>query len=133
MIETADGPRTDVNDVTSYQYYGNGRLSRVANALGQVLEMSEYDPHGRPVTLKDQNGRVTTLGYDLRGRLISQNVGGEITTHSYDNAGHLIQTTLPDQTTTHYEYDGAGRLVLERDHWHNETRYQYDSDSNLIN
>jgi RHS repeat-associated protein len=132
LIETEDGSRTDVNDVTNYQYYSTGRVSRVSNALGQALDVLEYDAHGKPGKLKDQNGLVTTLAYDLRGRLISQDVAGEVTLHRYDNAGHLTQTTFPDQTTTSYAYDDAGRLVSEHDHWSNETRYQYDSDSNLI-
>jgi RHS repeat-associated protein len=132
-IETEDGPRTDVNDVTSYQYYPNGRLQRIVNALGQALEVLDYDSHGRPLKLKDENAVITTLNYDLRGRLTSRDTGGEVTGLSYDSTGRLVQTALPDQTTINYEYDGAGRLVLERDNWNNEIRYQYDNNSHLTN
>jgi RHS repeat-associated protein len=131
-IETEDGPRTDVNDITSYQYDPDGRIWRIVNAQGHVLEVLEYDPHGRPLKLKDQNAVVTTLSYDMRGRLTRQDVGGEVTVFSYDNKGRLIQTVLPDQTTVGYEYDDADRLILKRDHWNNQTRYQYDVNSNLI-
>lgn len=132
FIETEDGPRTDVADITRYQYDPDGRIRRIVNALGQVLEVLEYDPHGRPLKLKDENAVTTTFSYDLRGRLISQDVGGQITLLSYDSKGRLIQTALPDQTTVSYEYDEADRLVLKRDHWNNQTRYQYDANSNLI-
>lgn len=130
-IETEDGPRTDVNDVTSYQYSPNGRLWRIVNALGHVMEVLEYDPHGRPVKLKDENAVITTFSYDLRGRLVSQEMGGQVTVLSYDNKGLLIQAALPDQTTVGYEYDEADRLILKRDHWNNKTRYEYDINSNL--
>ncbi len=131
-IETENGPRTDVNDITHYQYFPNGRLWRIVNAMGHVLEVLEYDLHGRPVKLKDENAVITAISYDLRGRLTKQDVGGQITVLNYDNKGRLSQASLPDQTTISYEYDEADRLVLKRDHWNNQTRYQYDSNSHLI-
>lgn len=133
LIETIDGPRTEVNDITHYYYYPNGRLWRIVNALGHALEILEYDANGRPTKLQEPNSVITTLAYDPRGRLISQNAGGEMTTYSYDLAGRLIQTTLPDQSSTTFEYDEAGRQVRKRDHWHNEIRYHYDNNSHLIN
>ncbi len=132
LIESEDGPRVDINDVTHYQYYPNGRLWRMINPLGHVLEIMEYDAHGRVLKYKDQNALITTLSYNPRGQLTSKKTGNELTLNSYDSTGQLVQTTWPDQTVTNYEYDDAGRLVLMRDHWNNETRYQYDINSHLI-
>ncbi|QBL24463.1 hypothetical protein C9I70_18125 [Pseudomonas aeruginosa] len=43
LIERADGPRTDVQDVTLYAYDSRGNLTQVTNALGQVTRLGDYD------------------------------------------------------------------------------------------
>lgn len=60
LIETADGPRTDVQDVTTYVYDAQGRLTQVTNALGHVTQLSNFDTYGNPQTLVDANGVTTT-------------------------------------------------------------------------
>ncbi|MDU9416374.1 hypothetical protein, partial [Pseudomonas sp. zfem005] len=39
QIETADGPRTDVQDVTRYAYDAQGHLISVTNALGHITQL----------------------------------------------------------------------------------------------
>src|SRR5207245_974777 len=83
---TADGPRTDVSDSTTYTYYTCttgyqcGQLQTVTNAAGQITTYNTYNAHGQPLTITDPNGVVTTLTYDLRQRLTSRQVGTETTT-----------------------------------------------------
>ena len=57
MQRTADGPRTDVADVTSNVYYPvhtsvpallRGRLAAVRNPAGHVSLLEDYDLHGNP-------------------------------------------------------------------------------------
>jgi YD repeat-containing protein len=70
QLLTEDGPRTDVNDVTTYTYYQCttgfhcGQIATVTNAAGHVMSYLTYDAHGKPLTVSDPNGLVTTLTYD---------------------------------------------------------------------
>jgi RHS repeat-associated protein len=119
QVLTVNGPRTDVNDITTYAYYtsndvaGNyriGDLASVTNALSQVTQISVYDAHGRPKTLTDPNGLVTQLDYWPRGWLKSRSVGGLVTLFDYDGVGQLTKVTLPDASLILYAYDPAHRL-----------------------
>ena len=76
---TADGPRTDVADVTSYVYNAQGNLASVTNAAGHQTSITDYNAYGQPLTIVDPNGLTTTLAYDTRQRLTSRNVSGETT------------------------------------------------------
>src|SRR5262249_55987249 len=74
QVLTANGPRTDVADVTTYTYYANddadfgkrGNLATVTNALGHVTQITAYNAHGQPLTIVDANGMTTTMTYDPR-------------------------------------------------------------------
>lgn len=132
---TSNGPRTDVNDVTTYTYYasndaaGNyrtGDLSTVTNALGHVTTISAYDAHGRPKTITDANGLVTQLSYTPRGWLTSRNVGGETTSYEYDGVGQLTKVTMADGSFLTYTYDGAHRLTQIQDGLGNKVVYTLD-------
>ena len=86
QVLTADGPRTDVADVTTYTYYGatdpctfcRGNVRTVANALGHVTTYNDYDADGQPTRTTDPNGVVTTSSYDARGRLRTRTVNAGI-------------------------------------------------------
>lgn len=103
-VLTADGPRTDVSDITTYTYYAaddtdlgkRGNLATITNALGHVTQITAYDLNGNPLTVIDPNGVTTTLTYDPRQRLTSRTVGTERTSYDYDGVGQLLKVTLPD-------------------------------------
>lgn len=117
-VGTIDGPRTDVTDITTYTYYANdvaqgnkrGMLWKVSNAANHVTEITDYDAEGRPLSMTDANGLVTTMAYWPRGWLKQRNVGGELTQYAYDNYGQLLKITMPDSSVINYGYDGAHRL-----------------------
>src|SRR5262249_38803818 len=58
-VLSADGPRTDVSDVTTYTYYscttGNecGQVQSVTDPVGNVTTYNTYNAHGQPLTLTD--------------------------------------------------------------------------------
>ena len=57
-----DVTATDPNGkVTSYAYDAKGDVTSITNALGQVTHFTSYDADGRPLTIQDPNGLVTTL------------------------------------------------------------------------
>lgn len=140
QVLTADGPRTDVADITTYSYYPaddtdtgrRGRVATVTNALGHATQISAYDANGRPLTVVDPNGVVTTLTYDARGRLVSQAIDGEVTGYQYDGVGQLIRLTLPDGAWIAYSYDAAHRLTGLDDALGNRVRYTLDALGNRL-
>jgi YD repeat-containing protein len=133
-----NGPRTDLLDKTTYDYYdvndsvanNRGLLKRVTNALGHFTEITSYNAHGQPLSITDPNGLVTALGYDDRQRLTSRNVGSEITGYEYELTGQLKKVTLPDNSFLLYTYDPAQRLETITDNLGNKIAYTLDAMGN---
>ncbi len=136
QVLTAKGPRTDVNDVTTYVYDNQGNLISVTNPAGHVTTMSNYDAHGHVGTITDPNGVVTNLTYHVRGWLLSRAVTAdgitETTTYTYDGVGQMTKVTLPDNSTVNYTYDDAHRLTRISDHLGNSINYSLDNMGNRI-
>jgi len=136
QVLTADGPRSDVNDVTTYTYYTCttgaqcGQVHTITDAVGQVTTFNTYNAHGQPLTITDPNGVVTTLTYDARQRLLSRQIGTETTSNSYYLTGLLKVATQPDGTTLQFTYDGAHRLTTITDGFGNYINYTLDAMGN---
>jgi len=146
LLLTADGPRTDVNDVTTYTYYTTssasgcgtpgsachqaGDLYTVQDALGHTTTYASYDGAGRVTRITDPNGTNTDITYDPRGRVLTRSYGGATTTYVYDPVGNLTQVTDPDNVVTHYTYDAAHRLTDVTDALGNHIHYTLDNVGN---
>ena len=132
QVLTADGPRTDLNDVTTFAYNncntggGCGQVHTVTDALNHVTTINSYDGNGRPLTLIDPNGIQTTLTYNTRGWLTSRQTSTETTTYQYDGVGQLTKITLPTGALLSYTYDGAHRLTQITDQIGNKIVYALD-------
>ncbi|WP_157476460.1 T6SS effector amidase Tae4 family protein [Lysobacter sp. Root690] len=151
MLKSVDGPRTDVNDISTFVYYGSddstcastpalctyrkGDLRKVTDALGRSVETLGYDPMGRPLSVLDPNGLVTDYVYDARGRLTAVKERGaddstqsddRITLLSYWMTGQIQTVTLPGETSLVYYYDAAQRLTGVSDSYNNEIIYTLD-------
>ncbi|GAB3390632.1 RHS repeat-associated core domain-containing protein [Lysobacter fragariae] len=121
QVTLEDGPRTDVQDVTRYEYdsaTGNRTLVRDANDL--VTRYPLYDRHGRVSQMVDPNGLITDYRYDERGRLRESRLtspSGEVdvTAFKYAAQGALERVTLPDNSWIEYSYDNAQRVTGLRD------------------
>lgn len=142
QVLTANGPRTDVADTTTYTYYAStdfsnpatghtlGDLWKVTNPAGHLTEYLAYDKNGRLLQMKDPNGLVTTLSYTPRGWLKTRQVGTALTTYDYDAVGQLKKVTLPDASWIGYDYDPAHRLVSIYDSLNNRIAYTLDNAGN---
>ena len=140
----ADGPRTDVSDITTSDYYlpdencagghfgCRGQIRQISNALGHPTRITRYNAHGQPEEIIDPNNLVTTLSYDPRQRLTQRIVGSELTRYDYDGVGQLTQVTLPSGAIVRYDYDAAHRLTDIWDEENNRIHYTLDPMGNRI-
>ncbi len=135
---TANGPRTDVADITTYEYYPDttanwtkGDLKTLTNALGQVWSFTQYDAAGRLLSMTDPNGLVTTQTWHPRGWLTSRSTAGATESWSYYPTGLLQRQTLPDGRYYDYTWDDAHRLTDITDALGNRTHYTLDAAGNV--
>jgi RHS repeat-associated protein len=132
LISGIDGPRTDVQDVTTYEYDTQGRLTKTTNALGHSTEILAYNASGDPLSIKDENGLISTLTYNGFGWLTRLEVNTRTTSFEYDALGQITKTTLPDSSFIRYEYDDAHRLSAIADNAGNRIEYELDSMGNRL-
>ncbi|MCU7850383.1 MAG: RHS repeat protein, partial [Candidatus Thiodiazotropha sp. (ex Lucinoma kastoroae)] len=136
QVETIDGPRIDVTDITTYGYDTQGNRTSITNALGQATRVTAHDAAGRPLTIVSPNNLTTTLSYDARGRLTQQSLSDSVTTrttlYDYDAVGNLTQVTQPDGSFLSYEYDPAHRLIGMEDTQGNRIDYTLDAMGNHL-
>lgn len=136
QVLTVDGPRSDVNDVTTYTYYECtsgaecGQVATITNAAGHVTTFSVYNAHGQPLTITDANNVSTHLAYDSRQRLTSSDHGGEVTEMTYYPTGLLKRVTVPDGSYVEHTYDAAHRLTRIDDGEGNHIVYTLDAAGN---
>jgi len=116
QLSSVDGPLTGTQDTTSYLYDAKGYLSGVTNAMGHAWTISATDLAGRPTSISDPNGVLTTVAYDGAGRPSSINEAGRSTIYQYNVTGRLsLASFSPSGTSIQFIYDDAGRLVELQD------------------
>lgn len=131
QLHTIDGPRTDVDDVTTLAYDTSGNLRTITNALSQVTQLNKYTLRGKPQELIDANGLKTTIVYDVRGRVDLVTVGQQVTDYDFDAVGNLDVVQRPDGSFIDYDYDAAHRLTDVRDNQGNHIHYVLDALGNI--
>ena len=147
---TLDGPRTDVADVTTYQYWAadatcpgaaegtgmdkgcRGRLQSVTNAANHTTSYTKYNAHGQVLSYTNPNGLVHSVAYDARDRVISKTVNGRSTAYTYDPRGLMTRITQPDGSYVEYVFDDAQRQIGVRDNLGNAIDYVLDAGGNQI-
>ncbi|AWM80062.1 sugar-binding protein [Gammaproteobacteria bacterium ESL0073] len=132
QVATMDGPRTDVSDITQYQYNASGQLSKQINAVGHTTTYNSYDKSGNPSMVTDANGIVTTFTYTPEGWLASGITAGAKTSYIYDAIGQVTKVTLPDNSSLSYQWDDAKRLISITNNLKESMTYRYDAMGNSI-
>ena len=109
LVETIDGPRTDLADITTFAYLANGFLSSVTNPLGHAVQILAHNDAGQPTQIQDENGIISNLAYDDRQRLLSRTVvhptGDATTSFEYNEFDDITRLTQPDGTYLDFGYD----------------------------
>jgi YD repeat-containing protein len=73
---------------------------------------SQFDVMGRPVSARDQLGRVTRFGHDRNGRLTTTELAtGDHVERRLDARGALLAIAVNGDDTVAYERDGSGRAT----------------------
>ncbi|TBW58737.1 hypothetical protein EZI54_02380 [Marinobacter halodurans] len=135
QLETIDGPRTDVNDITTFTYDSTNNLIAREDALGHTTQFADYTALGLPQQITDPNGVVTTLTYDWRGHVTSRDIqtgSGTVSwTYTYDPVGQLTSITQPNGQTLTYVYDAARRLTSVTLASVGSIEFEYDAMGNV--
>ncbi|WP_368457153.1 RHS repeat-associated core domain-containing protein [Microbulbifer sp. TYP-18] len=135
-METANGPRTDVSDITTYGYDANNRLTSTTNALGHVESVLEYDAAGRPLRVQDANGLQIHFAYTPRGWLktatAKATAGDRVTSYTYDAVGQVTNIAYPDGSDISFEYDDARRLTAVENALGERMEYTLDAAGNVL-
>ncbi len=115
QLKSIDGPRTDVSDITRFEYYPSGHayqglLHKSINALNHETIIETYN-NGKPQRIVSPNNLVTELGYHYRGWLNSITVDNDTTEIKYYDNGLIKQITLADNSFTKFKYNQAHLLT----------------------
>ena len=139
QVTSINGPRTDVDDTTTYTYHDCstggecGNVKTMTDALGHVTSFTQYNPAGQPTQIFDPNGVETLLGYDAHQRLVSISLDSTfVTTLEHDDLGLVRRITQPNGSYLDYEYDDARRLVAVQDALGNRIDLTLDNAGNRI-
>ena len=125
------------DQVTSYEYDANNRLSRQTDGIGAVVELT-YDPVGNVTSLKDPVGNITSYEFDEIDRQIQETDPlGNITTYIYDETGNLTEKVDRLGRRIEFAYDEMDRQTSEL--WYavdgtliETSSYTYDIFDNLL-
>ncbi|MCW9001011.1 MAG: hypothetical protein OQK04_20030, partial [Kangiellaceae bacterium] len=131
LVETIDGPRTDVSDLTTYGYDSAGNVNTITNALNHVVTLDNYDASGRVGQVTDANGIATTMTYTPRGWLATTTVNSLTTEYQYYATGSLKKVLMPAGQTLTYFYDDGERLTAVEDNAGNRMEYTLDLMGNI--
>ncbi|AOT07698.1 RHS repeat domain-containing protein [Pseudoalteromonas luteoviolacea] len=146
LVVEVDGPRTDVADVTTYEYDELGNQISVTNALGHKTEVTKHNPSGRPLVITHANGSMTELTYNESGWVSSKtkvtSVDAKVvkatTFYEYANSGDNLGQGLikrivyPNGGVTAYTYDEAYRVKTMSNHLGEKVEYVRDLEGNPI-
>ncbi|MBB6522824.1 RHS repeat-associated core domain-containing protein [Pseudoteredinibacter isoporae] len=146
LVTQIDGPRTDVNDVTSITYHSCslgtsycGKVATVTNALGQVTEYKQYVLDGKVSLQENPNGLTIETTYDGLGRPLTVKEYDKLspanfreTVYTYEGPKRKKSVSHADGSTFTYAYSGEGLLLSITDKSGYKIQYERDKNGNVI-
>jgi len=132
LLKSIDGSRTDVNDIATFEYDYQGNRTGIRNALDHLTQLQDYDAHGRARKVIDSNELITTIQYDVMGRIKQTTTGTETTVYTYDPIFGLLETvTSADDSTLTLSYNDAKQLTQVKDQHGNTITFDPDAKGNV--
>jgi RHS repeat-associated protein len=103
--------RTTPDGTTSYDYYPNGQVMHVIDALNET-NFYAYDAAGRQTNVMDALSHSTRFQYDAAGRTVATiyNNNSSIS-NVFDNLGQRIQVIDQATNLTQFAYNLSGQLT----------------------
>ncbi|ACE86285.1 RHS repeat-associated core domain-containing protein [Cellvibrio japonicus] len=96
--------RDPYNKGETYTYTKTGDLETVIAAGGSKVTLTS-NANGQPLTITDDNNKVTKLQYDKAGRLtVTTDANGNKSQTAYDAQGRVFRSVDGEGNTTQYNY-----------------------------
>ena len=123
QVDTVDGPRTDVSDITDYDYDAATKLlNQTTYGQGEINLVEQFQNHtgrGDPQLTIGPNGVATVLSYHPRGWLTQRIVkdpsdnaaNNAVARMQYDPVGQVTCQVSPEGTITLFQYSDARYLT----------------------
>ena len=131
QLSTVDGPRTDVDDITRFQYDSLGRVLRIELPSNEIISINEYDGQGRAVEFQRANHPRVTLQYDDNGNVSRVTRLGQSVQYTYNAENSLVSVTNPNGKTSTLSYDEAQRLSRVSDDLERTVSLSFNNESQL--
>jgi len=131
-LVSIDGPRTDIEDITQFQWDENNRLVRVAPPLSPALSIERFDSTGRAVLIRHGQKTPMELEYNHAGQLLSSRHNAKVHKFGYDREGRLNSISDAFNRNVSIEHDEAGRLIAFTDDMGQRKQLEYDTESQRL-
>ncbi|WP_055325026.1 RHS repeat domain-containing protein, partial [Ralstonia solanacearum] len=104
---TAAGTRDTLGSVAG----ANGNVTGWQYTVADTGTVETYDAGGKLQSVRERNGRTTTLSYNTASQLTAVTApSGRSLTLAYDASGRVASVAAPDGAVTGYGYNSAGML-----------------------
>ncbi|MDO3514964.1 RHS repeat domain-containing protein [Ralstonia pseudosolanacearum] len=101
----------DIRDTLQSVTGTSGKITGWQYTVADTGAVETYDLNGKLQSMRDRNGRTTTLAYNAANQLTAvTGPSGRSTSFAFDSQNRIASVTAPDGTTTRYGYNTDGML-----------------------
>ena len=120
-------------NTTTFTYDTRHNLLEIHDPLGRRPLQNEYDADGRLIAVIDANGKRMAVKHelDVREEIVTDRLG-KITVLGYDDRGNVVSRTDPLDNTTITTFDARDNKLTERDPLGHASAFTYDASSNVL-
>ena len=133
LLTKLDGPRIDVDDITTFEYDQLGRMTQMNLPSGESTRISEYDEHGRATVFRQGDSSPTMLQYDSYGNISAITQNGLAIKYQYNAENLLVSLKTSSGKVTLLHYDESQRLSHVTDDLGRTTELTFNTESQLVN
>ncbi|WP_247548847.1 RHS repeat domain-containing protein [Ralstonia solanacearum] len=101
----------DIRDTLQSVTDASGKITGWQYTVADTGVVETYDANGKLQSMRDRNGRTTTLAYNAANQLTAvTGPSGRSTSFAFDSQNRIASVTAPDGTATRYGYNADGML-----------------------